>query len=347
MGDIIKTSKIGEIFMQSKFGIRELSAEHHWNDIDLTNFKTDKPLIVCLSGSGTMTTADANGFCKLAENLLGDRSQQAVIMGASYGVDEEKPRPYAAFSDEEVDEFAEKVLLSLCVDEKGEPYPLDKCCKNLSKVTFFTFCHGSTEVEKIIERLDDKLQSKGFTEEQISQANGSLIDINYDSECPSTSCPKIEFSPNSCAGGSMICKRIFDDEDVTLSSVMVVHDNPGHLGHGPVPYRRDCDQITFVSDSILKQRKKEVFDSFPQDMEHNVGYFKANSDGSLNENLSEQGKVLRQAMQMSLAARLENSIENSQADNYIPFDFKSLCVEAAKKLQICSAKQLIEETKQA
>lgn len=332
--------------MKSKFGIRDLNAENHWVELDLADFKLKLPLIVCLSGSGTRTTADANGFCKLAESLLGEKAQLTTILGASYSFDEKKPpNTPAAFSDEEVNFLVEKVLLPLCQDKQGNLYPLDKCCKNLSLVTFFTFCHGSTETERIIQKLDEVLQSKGFSEEQVKQANASLLEISYDSEVRSTSCPRIEFSPQTCAGGSMICARLFED-DVDLDKVMAVYDKPGEVAQKPMPYyNRDGEQITFVSGSILNSRREASFNDLEsQDQEHNVGFFKEGKDGSLNPNLSEQGRVLRQAMAMTLDARLENSIENLQSEQYKPFELKNLCEIATQTLNVCTPNQIAEKT---
>ena len=139
--------------------------------------------------------------------------------------------------------------------------------------------------------------------------------------------------------GEMMCGMLFED-DVHLDKVMAVYDKPGELAQKPIPYyNRDGEQVTFISGSILHNRREEATNE-QQDQEHNVGYFKANEDGSLNPNLSEQGRVLRKAMAMSLDARLENSIENSQSDHYKPFELKTLCAKVTQNLNVCTPDQI-------
>jgi hypothetical protein len=57
---------------KSSFGKRNTkSKNHHWDEIDLTTHRSDKPVMVCFSGNGAVTVGEANGFCKTAENMLG------------------------------------------------------------------------------------------------------------------------------------------------------------------------------------------------------------------------------------------------------------------------------------
>ena len=69
--------------MESKFGLRTKTSENHWQQCEIKNLKISKPLIICLSGNGTKTELEANGFCKLAESLLGDKSQEVDLLGVA------------------------------------------------------------------------------------------------------------------------------------------------------------------------------------------------------------------------------------------------------------------------
>ena len=39
----------------------------HWEQLDLSNYKITKPIVICLSGNGTINEKEANGFCKTSK----------------------------------------------------------------------------------------------------------------------------------------------------------------------------------------------------------------------------------------------------------------------------------------
>ena len=55
------------------YGKRNLDPkfEHHWEEVDIKNFKLTKPLVLVLGGSGTVSNEESNGNLKVVESLLG------------------------------------------------------------------------------------------------------------------------------------------------------------------------------------------------------------------------------------------------------------------------------------
>ena len=68
-----------------------------------------------------------------------------------------------------------------------------------------------------------------------------------------------------------------------------------------------------------------------QSEEHNIGYFK-NDESGLTSNLNEEGKVLRNAMSVSLQKRVENSIINLNSKGFVPFYVKQLNADLENSL---------------
>jgi len=81
--------------LPTKWGKRSIENLNNWEDVDINNFSSDKPIVICLSGNGALNAKHANGFCKRAskflELLLKDRnsnkqvSELVDIIGCSYG----------------------------------------------------------------------------------------------------------------------------------------------------------------------------------------------------------------------------------------------------------------------
>lgn len=310
--------------MESKFGLRNKTSEHHWQPCEVEKMKVTRPLVICLSGNGTKTELEANGFCKLAESLLGDKSQEVDLIGVAYG-DESGRRK---LSKKDVELLVENILMPLCKDEQtGELLSIKECRRNLSLITFFTFCHGNKEVLNIIEMFNERLESKGFSRETISTLNQSLFEINYAKETDCVPCPQVFVASAQDSIGNIFGYWYFGDddyEDKLKDHYAMVYDKPGQFCKKDWirPESRRYDSITIIASSILNDNP--VRDSFSvQSEEHNIGYFKNNENG-FNPRLNEEGKVLRSVMGISLQKRIENSILNQNNKNYIQFYLQEL-----------------------
>lgn len=317
--------------MESKFGLRTKTSEHHWQQCEIKNLKVTKPLIICLSGNGTKTELEANGFCKLVENLIGDESQKIDLLGVSYGVKDEQHSKRGELSSKDVELLVDNILIPLCKDKKtGNILPMECCCKNLSLITFFTFCHGSLEVKNILEKFDERLKIMGLSKQDISNLIQSLFEINYAKETDDVSCPQISVSSMCDILGGVFGYWYFGDEDYDgkfKDRYAIVCDKPGQFCKKDWvrPESKRYGAITVMASSILNNSDNSDDDIFAsiQSTEHNIGHFKSNENG-LTPSLNENGKVLRNAMSISLQKRVENSLLNLNSQSYIPFYLQEL-----------------------
>lgn len=171
----------------------------HWEKLDLSEYKMTKPVVVCLSGNGATNEKEANGFCKIAENLIGLRllsgnSEEiydyADLIGVSYAND--RGDGHAGLTNEDRAQLVNNVLLPRCLDENGNALPIDDVCKNLSQVTFFSFCYGSKEVNNACSDLNRILiKEKGFTGEETDKIFESMAEISYSPCIENCFTPKI------------------------------------------------------------------------------------------------------------------------------------------------------------
>lgn len=321
--------------MKSEFGLRKQDSKHHWQKCDLEKFEVRKPLVICLSGDATDTAADANGLCKLAESLLGDKAQNVDLMGAVYG---DKSSCHRKFFDEDIEGIVDNILMPLCRDKKtNDVLSAHDCCKNLSLVTFFTYCHGSTEVEKIMQNFSERLAEIGFSEEKIMSLLQSTIEISYASEINSMMCPRVLVGSKKDTMGSLFDYWYFDDfegdyaEEKMKNSYAMICDKPGEYCGKTWPRPdRNFGSITIIADTILKDNNDINLDTNNSE-DHSIGFF-SETMGGLNPRLNEQGKVLRQAMAKSLGYRVENSLENLKSDFYSKFYLEELYTNLENEL---------------
>lgn len=313
--------------MESKFGLRDYASESHWRPCEIKAFKPSKPLIICLSGNGTRTELEANGFCKLAESLIGDKSTSCDLLGVAYGGEYKESSKPGNLLDSEIEQLVDYILIPLCKDEKtGNMLPIDDCCKNLSLITFFTFCHGSKEVKNILEKFNEKMNIEGLSKQEINLLTKSMLEITYGKEISDVSCPQIDIMSAADSRGLAFNYWYFGDSDYELKKdrYVMVCDMPGqYCGKDFIfPDTRSYGAITLVAGSILNENIKND-DGALQSIEHNIGYFKCDKNGH-TPYLSREGGVLRNAMSISLCERVENSILNQKSQNYIPFYLKQL-----------------------
>lgn len=168
------------------WGKRDLNADSHWKNIELENYSTDKPIVVCIGGNGTVSEKSANGVCKIVENylqllLIKDRvnriHENVDIIGAVYPVLENNER--GKFSNQDINDFVDNFLIKIIQDENDEIYPLNEACRRLSKITFFTFCRGHLEVEKILHAFFKELRILGYSEQERNVLMQSIMEISF------------------------------------------------------------------------------------------------------------------------------------------------------------------------
>lgn len=171
---------------EATWGMRDLNAEHRWKRLNLNEYSPNKPIVVCLGGNGTVTESSANGLCKLVENYLQllfkekDNNQvfdNVDIISAVYPKGENPNN--GEFSQEDINNFVDNVLLKLIQDENDELLPLNEACRRLSQVTFFTFCLGHLEADKIMKTFYNELRLLGLSSQECNILMLSTFEISF------------------------------------------------------------------------------------------------------------------------------------------------------------------------
>ncbi|MGN1201163.1 MAG: hypothetical protein ACI4R8_02740 [Candidatus Caccovivens sp.] len=163
------------------------------------NFDGDREISVFyFPGNGGITSKDANGGCKIVENglLLGFSDKEELykrisIYGIYYGFDYTSQNT-GEMSKNEVKTFVKNYLLSRCLDENKNILTLDEICKKMSKVTFVGFCHGQTEICKVIKELRFQLEEKGLTHDDTYKVATHLFSVCYSPEIIRVECPTVQ-----------------------------------------------------------------------------------------------------------------------------------------------------------
>lgn len=316
--------------MKSIFGIRDVNAKNHCRRVGIEDIVCSKPIVFCFSGSGTITEKEANGFCKLAESCLGDKfSSNIDFIGVSYG--HKDGFKCGNINNKEKDIFVNQILLNLCKNY-NDNLSVEQCCKNLSRITFFTFCQGPLDVIEIIKTFSDKLQQNGFSKEDIKVMVKSLFELSYGGS-KVVACPKVALGSMQDVGGNVFAYYYLgnDAEADDFKGRALVYDKIGQFCGKPFPQPRDYESITIMVDSILNKEYRDMQDKKNDENmkifvseDHNIGYFKKDINGDLLDCVNSQGKYLSMVMEVSLQQRIMNSLENIKKDNYEQFSLQQL-----------------------
>ena len=150
-------------------GKRNLQAPNHWELLDLDNLKFEKPTVVCLCGNDTTTNAKANGFTKQAETYLdlmfktkdgGNVLDNVDILGVKYDNSGD-------ISDQDSDKIV-KAIFNLLVNKNNKRLDIETAQKNMSRLTFFTYCQGHSTLWLIIAKLRYDLSQIGYSKNEIN-----------------------------------------------------------------------------------------------------------------------------------------------------------------------------------
>lgn len=168
------------------WGRRDLREVNHWKAINLKDYSPNKPVVVCVGGNGTISENSANGMCKFVENhlhlLFNKNGKNQIydyidIISAVYPVADNDSK--GEFSKEDIDNFVDNFLIKIIQDESDELVPLNEACRRLSQITFFTFCRGHLEVDKIMRAFYKELKVLGYSRQQCDVLMMSFFEISY------------------------------------------------------------------------------------------------------------------------------------------------------------------------
>ncbi|MBQ9792789.1 MAG: hypothetical protein IJW32_03510 [Clostridia bacterium] len=170
-------------------GKRDLSCENSWKQLNTHSYKIDKPTIFCFGGNATKTEQIANGMCKVAASLIGLKPKQANegatydevdVVGVSYGQAFKDSSAFASYiTQNELLELVDNVFVPLAVNENYERLSVEQAQRNFNQVTFFSHCYGATVVNQLISFLFLRMQSFGYSNQEILNIQKQITSISY------------------------------------------------------------------------------------------------------------------------------------------------------------------------
>ena len=300
-----------------QWGMRDLDKTNHWRRLKLDKYSPDKPVVVCIGGNGTITENSANGVCKLVENYLqllfkkngmNHVYDHVDIISAVYPVNGEDEK--GKFSKEDIDYFVDNFLIKLIQDENDELLPLAEACRRLSQVTFFTFCRGHLEVDKIMRAFYKELKVLGYSQQERDILMLSTFEVSY--------------AP--LAYGSVIPVMFVDSkQDEMLNSAWKNNETAIHIDDGlngvAVKYERYGDPLlsgVAVSEAIfdaIHVYSSRLRNNIEVD-EHNLSLLAR--DGGWNAKYEPNADCVSQLIAWALSRSVENGIENKKSKKFIP-----------------------------
>ena len=170
-------------------GKRDLSCENNWKKLNTHSYKIDKPTIFCFGGNTTSTAEKANGMCKVAASLIGLKQKESDegatydevdVVGVSYGEMLENDPSFASYiTQQELLELVDNVFVPLVVDENLTRLSTEQAQKNCNQVTFFSHCYGATVVNQLVSFLFSRMQSFGYSNQEILDIQRQMTSISY------------------------------------------------------------------------------------------------------------------------------------------------------------------------
>ena len=170
---VIKRSNIND----DRFAVEE---------VDLKTLDS-KVVCLCFGGNGTTDYVTASKLMKIVQDGVGLKSGESDcvanlsdvdILCPIYPIDGAFGRSDGLTSSQK-NEFAEQFFLRRVLNESGNKLLVEEACKNMAKVTLFSYCLGATEVEAIIKNFYKQMLIKGYSVDEASEILGNIWHISF------------------------------------------------------------------------------------------------------------------------------------------------------------------------
>lgn len=326
---VIAMLNFKKVWNRVEMGKRNLAKEKHWENLFVENYGITKPTIICLGGNATIDTFEANGFCKLVENMLGlikrgsteNISDRVDLLGFGYARKNSSDE-VGELPNDFVENFVDSVMIPL-FSENGERLSLDEAKRNMSKISFFTYCHGQVEANKIIETLDLRLADLGYNEGEINDINSATVNVSFAPlDDRANYMPTLRvLSIRDERVGKDVSQVLSQQELASLDGVIVRTDDAGKI-YGTPREHAISGSINVISSQLLNAINRIIDEHLAsilsRDNEWHIREF-ANSEGDLV--VSSNADCISQIMSYVLGLAIENGEKNMYSESYIPNTF--------------------------
>lgn len=161
-------------------GIRDLSAENHWRAVSEDFSLSDKKTILILPGSATNSAQEANGMCKIVENMLTSEERERHTICSMYYPNS---RIGGGITTIRVQILFDKYIVPLIAErnEKGDLEKINpqKAAQNLRNLQIVTHCYGCDIVMALDTELAKTLRNVGYSEEEQKVIGRQLFVVHH------------------------------------------------------------------------------------------------------------------------------------------------------------------------
>lgn len=183
-----------------------------WQQVD--SIKGDEVCVLFLGGDGTTTDKRANGYLKNLEGLLEQHGVTDKIglysVVYDFGSYEDRPHVFESgwarkemmsshhrnvkvekqklspdtLNPRYVEQIFTKAFAPRICDDSGQRYPIEKVCENMRKLNVVAHCHGAYTFLKLEEKLQQKMNELGYTQEEQQKIFANLLCTAHAPYCP-------------------------------------------------------------------------------------------------------------------------------------------------------------------
>lgn len=281
----------------------------HWEVLDLNKYKiSEKPIIFCLGGNATFNDVEANGTCKLVERMMSVKLAQenpeqvyesVELLGVVYEDRDYYGEQIGAIQPNDLEEISSKLFYPLCSDENGKALPLDDICRNFSKVTFFSFCHGALETFKFCRKISQHLKyNLDFKEDDINKVMNAMLHVSYSPITHASYTPMVSaLSAMDEINGDRLRDYNFNNKRITIEKI-----EPRVLSDKHEP------ELAIYVDKLTKK---------PKHNDHFIDVLSRDENWNAIED-SVTSDTISKMLGYSLARAAANGIVNNESGIYIP-----------------------------
>ncbi len=153
----------------SKFsiGIRDYSLPNHWRESDSDFSFNHKKTILILPGSGTNSAKEANGMCKIVEQMLPEEEKNNFqICSLYYANSFTLSEPTVIRAQNLLDKYIIPLISNK--DEYGNLHRISagKAAQNMRRLILFTHCYGGDIQKELDRQLQQTMSDLGYLTEE-------------------------------------------------------------------------------------------------------------------------------------------------------------------------------------
>ncbi len=176
-----ENQNIDDIFSFS-LGFRDENAPEHWREAAENYSFLGHKTILILPGSATNSAQEANGMCKIVQNLLPEDLAKKVDICSLYFPKKTKHRQASVYRGLKLlDEYILPLVSKKNKDGGLEKISADRAAKNLRNLVIFTHCYGSYMLEAIDIKLARDLQNLGYTPKEQERIQRQMFVVHHNS----------------------------------------------------------------------------------------------------------------------------------------------------------------------